>query len=459
MNGELIVAAGGLAITILGTVVAVTRALVKAPLEAEKAALGQQVSQIKQDQLDERSRFEREIKEERSRLEQDLKEERSRSAENAAKYEQLVDDFEHWKSGRGSAVMIRDEIDADLRLSMTAINATASSVLVQAPKIHPESLLFLSVFGSAAPKLRKMILPVEKGIAGKVFKTGVLINTGEPYREKEFFAGVDRKVESKTENMLTVPLKWSGSVVGVAQFLNKSNGDMFSDAEVKATVQRSRSLAEKVGRFVQNPSNFEILPVVLDSATNQATLLFCDLSASHLLFDRMDGGTAIRFIDEYLNGQAGIALRHGATIDKYLGDGIMIRFNVPMRIVDGDHAMCAVEAAWEMNREFERMKQSWLDIGLGVRGIYGRIGLASGPVYSEVMGHPQLQTITIIGRPVNVAANLCEAAQRDRSVIMADETVAARARARDWVVQPAPDEVVARLKSPAKAAFEIAASP
>ena len=55
--------------------------------------------------------------------------------------------------------------------------------------------------------------------------------------------------------------------------------------------------------------------------------------------------------------------------------------------------------------------------------MYIRIGIAYGEINEAVVGHPQYQYVTIFGQPVNIAINLCEAAVRDRTVIILDEQV------------------------------------
>jgi adenylate cyclase len=144
----------------------------------------------------------------------------------------------------------------------------------------------------------------------------------------------------------------------------------------------------------------------------------------------LSDASAVDCINEYLEQHCNVAIRYGATIDKYLGDGVMIRFNVPHRIDSEDHAMRAVEAAVEMREAFGRLKEGWLKGDLPVSRVFCRIGLSCGPVYEARIGHPQFQQLTVIGNTVNHAASLCEAAPRDRDVILIDDAVARRVQQR-----------------------------
>jgi class 3 adenylate cyclase len=112
-------------------------------------------------------------------------------------------------------------------------------------------------------------------------------------------------------------------------------------------------------------------------------------------------------------------------VDKYIGDGVMLRFNVP-RPIAGDHAAQAVEAACEMCRDFAALKEGWRTFALPVEPLFARVGIACGPVHEAVVGHPQYQQVTVLGDAVNRAANLCESAPRDRNTVLLDDEVSAR---------------------------------
>ena len=67
------------------------------------------------------------------------------------------------------------------------------------------------------------------------------------------------------------------------------------------------------------------------------------------------------------------------------------------------------------------MKREWLTMGDVVGGLFTRAGLAYGPVQKATVGHPQYQYLTVFGRAVNAAVNLCENATRDRNVVVVDQ--------------------------------------
>lgn len=390
-------------VAIASAVLGYAKFMVQAPLQAEKARLEGERDDLRL-RLDNQERDYTDL---------------------TARYQNLRSDFANLKLGRSGA-LLKNEIDSRLQEAMDVLEATEASILVPGPPPHSAHFVFLSIYGSAAAEIRKTKVPIRKGIAGRVFATGTLHNSVAPQADPNFFAGLDEKGVHQTKALLTLPLDSSSSTIGVIQFLNKSGERAFDGADERTGQRLAQSLAAKVAEFVSDPANFELLGFSGEAADAEATIVFCDLTASSGLFRRMNVAAAIDCINEYLEQQCDIALRYGATVDKYLGDGAMLRFNVPRAITDGDHAVRATEAAWEMCRAFERLKAGWQSVDLRVDDIYSRIGICCGAVHLATIGHPQFQQITVIGDTVNRASKLCDTGVRDRNVVLVDANVRAR---------------------------------
>ena len=75
-------------------------------------------------------------------------------------------------------------------------------------------------------------LPIGKGLAGYVAKTGETVNISDAYQDPRFNPEIDRKSGYKTLNVLCMPMRdKEGRIVGVFQFLNKKNGTFGPDDE------------------------------------------------------------------------------------------------------------------------------------------------------------------------------------------------------------------------------------
>jgi len=383
----------GAAVGVLGLVIGYTRAVAQAPLEAKTHELEAQVQRQKE-RIDE------------------LKAENLETSRNLA-------ELRDGKAG----VLVKTDLDDELRLVMQLLGASAASILIPSP--NRDSLVFLSAHGPAAAQLRKTKLPLDKGKAAMVFASGTPSITAKPYRDPEFLDAVDVGSRQRTTSLLTLPLECDERVVGVVQFLNKNDGAAFDDDDQRTGLRFTSTLAEKVAQFVGEADNFRLLGLAPDTPSKEASILFCDLTCSATLFDAMDTGSAVDCLNQYLERQCDVAFRFGGTVDSYMGDGAMLRFNVP-RPVEGDHVVLAVEAAAAMLADFAALKQSWLGLGLHVEPLHARVGIASGSVVQALVGHPQHQHLTVFGTTVNRAASLCDDAPRDHDVIVADAAVVRR---------------------------------
>jgi len=252
--------------------------------------------------------------------------------------------------------------------------------------------------------------------------------------------------------MICVPLRHQQQTIGVVQFLSKKNGQPFNNDDLLAATRFADGVSAKVEAFRADADNFSLLGITPEPEIETGIVLFCDLTGSSLLAEILGISTFTDLINSYLDRQCGIALDRGATIDNYLGDGAMIRFNVPHRI--SDFYSVAAEAALEMRAEFEKQKQEWLTFGWPVAGIHSRVGLASGPLYVVNIGHPQYQRLTVMGEAVSLAGGLCAIGDRTRSVIVIDEGIFQQLKDRVQA-QKLDDRVLKKIKGSRLSAYEL----
>jgi class 3 adenylate cyclase/tetratricopeptide (TPR) repeat protein len=133
------------------------------------------------------------------------------------------------------------------------------------------------------------------------------------------------------------------------------------------------------------------------------TILFCDLTGSTALGERLDPETLRVVVSRYYEAMREPIERHGGTIEKFIGDAVMAVFGVPH--VHEDDALRAVRAAADMrealatlNKDLERDHGATLQI---------RVGVNTGEVMAA---DPSAGQHIVVGDPVNVAARLEQAA-------------------------------------------------
>src|ERR671915_1400096 len=154
-------------------------------------------------------------------------------------------------------------------------------------------------------------------------------------------------------------------------------------------------------------------PAVRESRKT-VTVLFCDVTGSTALGERLDPESQRAVMSSYFEGMREVLERHGGTVEKFIGDAVMAVFGIPS--VHEDDALRAVRAAdamrerlAELNRDLERER--------GVR-IAMRIGVNTGEV---VAGDPGGGQKFVTGDPVVIAKRL-EAAAAPGEVLVGEET-------------------------------------
>ena len=110
----------------------------------------------------------------------------------------------------------------------------------------------------------------------------------------------------------------------------------------------------------------------------------------------------MELLREYFNTMVPIVLKHGGTLNKYVGDAIMALFSAPL--VQADHARRAVRAGVEMIAQLPVLSPTWqakcgrpLRIGVGIN---------TGEAVVGVMGADHRREYSAIGDTVNLASRL-----------------------------------------------------
>lgn len=161
---------------------------------------------------------------------------------------------------------------------------------------------------------------------------------------------------------------------------------------------------EMVQKIANDPSLLN-----LGGVNRELTILFSDIrgftSISEAMQDDPQGLT--RMINAILTPLSNIILRHGGTIDKYMGDCVMAFWNAPLD--DPDHALHALEAASEMLAEMENINdkiQSMLPAEANVPVIRMGIGINTGTCVVGNMGSDRRFDYSVLGDAVNLASRL-----------------------------------------------------
>ena len=180
-------------------------------------------------------------------------------------------------------------IEAATRLTESEVG---SLLLVDEEK---NELFFEVALGEKGEKVKEIRLRMGEGIAGWVAKTGEPVIIDDVQNDPRFFKDADKKSSFVTRNMMCVPVKSEGRVIGVLQAINKLKGGKFTKDDLEGFI----SLADQVAIAIEKSRLYQEL----------RDTFFC---AAEALAD------AIEKRDPYTGGHTKRVLQYSVAIGKYL---------------------------------------------------------------------------------------------------------------------------------------------
>ncbi len=149
------------------------------------------------------------------------------------------------------------------------------------------------------------------------------------------------------------------------------------------------------------------------------TIFFSDIVKFTDITDSTEPERLATIVNSYLSEMSAIALEYGGTIDKFIGDAILIFFGDPETKGDVEDALSAIEMSIRMQKRVVELQKSWKKLGL-TNGLTVRMGISTGFCTVGNFGSDLRLDYTVLGSPVNLAARLQGMAEPGEIVI--DET-------------------------------------
>ena len=146
------------------------------------------------------------------------------------------------------------------------------------------------------------------------------------------------------------------------------------------------------------------------------TIFFSDIIQFTDLTDTMEPEKLAKVINSYLSEMTTIAVKSGGTIDKFIGDAIMVFFGDPETEGEVQDALKCVEMAILMRQRVEELQKHWKKMGV-TNGLGIRMGISTGFCTVGNFGSDLRLDYTVLGSPVNLAARLQSAAERNGILI------------------------------------------
>lgn len=140
-----------------------------------------------------------------------------------------------------------------------------------------------------------------------------------------------------------------------------------------------------------------------------ATVLFADIRGFTSMCENMEAAEVLNMLNEHFEMMVEIAFRYEGTVDKFVGDMIMVVWGAP--VTHPDDPVRAVRAALDMQAALEQYNK---DCG---REIRIGIGINTDALVAGYIGSTRTMSYSVIGDAVNLGARLCSAAEPGQILI------------------------------------------
>jgi len=224
----------------------------------------------------------------------------------------------------------------------------------------------------------------------------------------------------------------AGLELGAVDYLTKPVNPAVVLARVKTHIALSdrtrmlRELSTKLSRYLAPQVYQMIFEGVQDTAIRakrkKLTIFFSDLKDFTATTEALAPEDLTYILNKYFEEMSKIALEYGATIDKFVGDAMLMFFGDPESQGVKEDALRCVRMAIAMQKRMADLQVLWHDKGYE-HPLRMRIGINTGYCNVGNFGCAQRMDYTVIGGEVNLAARLEQAGDPD-GILMSFETYA-----------------------------------
>ena len=216
------------------------------------------------------------------------------------------------------------------------------------------------------------------------------------------------KLEARLRKSLSVELERQKGIVQAA----KEEAEKQQQLLQKASDRLSKYLSPQICEQIFSDVEFDT-----GTGRKKLTIFFSDIVNFTSITESMEAEELSGFLNFYLTNMCEIALKYGGTIDKFIGDSVMIFFGDPQSQGPEQDALACCNMGLEMLAFVEKNEELFKEQFNFPEKLEIRIGVHSGVCSVGNFGSDQRLDYTVIGRAVNVAARLEQAAPKNSMLV------------------------------------------